>query len=279
MAQQEFTTITIVKGRRRQLLNQLIGIAESTVLPNEHIVIMMDDESVELPQQAFPIKILRVKSHELLPLALARNEGWHNAATDNLVFLDVDCIPSPELFSALLKELDTSTMTTAYPRYLRNIPVGPWAYKELFISSLEHPGRKNIAPGKSVEPELFWSLVFAAKKQMLQQIGGFDEGYSGYGAEDTDFAVSTHAHGVDIVFVNDTVLHQYHDKYDPPLQHFEDIVTNATYFYKKWGTWPMQHWLQGFEKLGLVKLHKDRIETLASPTSQMLKDAHSDLPY
>ncbi|WP_300342830.1 galactosyltransferase-related protein [Nesterenkonia sp.] len=36
--------------------------------------------------------------------------------------------------------------------------------------------------------ELFWSLSFAVRREVFDQIGGFDAGYTGYGAEDTDFA-------------------------------------------------------------------------------------------
>ncbi|WP_409241961.1 glycosyltransferase family 2 protein, partial [Caballeronia sp. INML3] len=35
---------------------------------------------------------------------------------------------------------------------------------------------------------MFWSLNFACHLNTFEQIGGFDDAYTGYGGEDTDFA-------------------------------------------------------------------------------------------
>ncbi|WP_425466922.1 galactosyltransferase-related protein [Rarobacter faecitabidus] len=54
-----------------------------------------------------------------------------------------------------------------------------------------HPARPAPAPGEIVAGgsyDLFWSLTFALSSATWQRIGGFDEGYCGYGGEDTDFA-------------------------------------------------------------------------------------------
>lgn len=276
----DFTTVTIIKGRRKQLENQYIGIIRNSIQPQEHIIVAMDEDPISLPKGNVPIRIIRVSSTEqTLPLAQARNEGWRMASTENIIFLDVDCIPSPLLFEILLKNIDDSKVVTSYPRYLKIVPESSWTYDNLYQSSIEHPDRASIPAHESVEPELFWSLVFACKKQTLEATRGFDEGYTGYGAEDTDFALTAHQMGIDIQFVEETVLHQYHDKYNPPLQHFNDIIMNATYFYRKWHVWPMTGWLQAFEQLHLVRLHDDRIEIIGSPTKEMVEEAQSKSPY
>ena len=38
----------------------------------------------------------------------------------------------------------------------------------------------------------------------------------------------------------------------PPVEHVADIVRNARLFHDVWGTWPMQGWLDEFERRGLV---------------------------
>ena len=60
------------------------------------------------------------------------------------------------------------------------------------------------APGEVVPAQdynLFWSLSFALTADTWRRIeaefGGFDEGFSGYGGEDTDFARQLREHGIE----------------------------------------------------------------------------------
>jgi hypothetical protein len=47
-------------------------------------------------------------------------------------------------------------------------------------------------------------------------------------------------------------FHQFHPTADPPVQHVDDIVRNARVFHRRWGWWPMQGWLAGFEQAGMI---------------------------
>jgi GT2 family glycosyltransferase len=86
-----------------------------------------------------------------------------------------------------------------------------------------------------------------------QQTGGFDEGYVGYGGEDTDFGMRLAEAGGSLVWVGDAVAyHQHHPVEDPPYRHLEDIVVNANRFWDRWGFSPMEGWLAVFEDAGLV---------------------------
>ena len=60
--------------------------------------------------------------------------------------------------------------------------------------------------------------------------------------------------------------HQYHDSYEPPVQHVADIVRNAREFHARWEKWPMEGWLQAFAHIGLVGWTGDRLELLRLPT-------------
>lgn len=278
----DFSVVTIVKGRRQQLRNQMTGILRSRVLPRAYIVVLMDDDPLDLPfTDKFEVIIKRQSTEEsVLPLAEARNLGYRESPMSDIIFLDVDCIPSPTLFSNLIAAVDDKTIVCAYPRYLSVIPAdSEWSYLRLMESSIVHPKRDLIPPGEAVDHNLFWSLVFIIKKQTIDLIGGFDQSYTGYGAEDTDFANSASSKGINVVFVRDTVLHQYHDKYDPPLNYFNDIIHNARTYYDKWHVWPMESWLKKFEEIGLIEFKGDAVNILRSPTSDEIKAAHSTLPY
>ncbi|WP_042410524.1 hypothetical protein, partial [Corynebacterium jeddahense] len=123
-----------------------------------------------------------------------------------------------------------------------------------------HPARPDPAPGELVDAEdynLFWSLSFALTARTWQRIdatfGAFDPTYEGYGGEDTDFARELERHGIPLVWVGGAhAFHQWHPVSSPPWEHLEDIVANANRFYAKWGSFPMQGWLDAFVAEGAV---------------------------
>jgi len=114
---------------------------------------------------------------------------------------------------------------------------------------------------------LFWSLNFGCSKATYSKIGGFDEDFSGYGAEDTDFAFSANKNGVDFKTIDALAYHQYHPSYDPPVNHIESIVENATRFKAKWGLWPMEGWLRKFCEMGYTSFISGQINLLKLPTT------------
>lgn len=273
-----FSLILIVKNRPQQLMNVLESVSLSTMRPNDIHVVAMDD----IPYSSSYITdgslfVHRLKSSGTLPLAKARNTGAQHAKTDILVFLDVDCIVSPTLFETMLHRLDSKTVVTAYPRYLKMLP-DHGKYNHLTKNAVTHPGRESIAENVPAIHTKFWSLVYAINSATYQEIGGFDESFVGYGGEDTDFAQSFHRADISLIFVKDYVLHQYHTKYDPPLNYFENIIVNARRYKEKWGTYPMTAWLDAFKKLGLIT-YEDNIMIKRYPSEKEISDAISHHPY
>jgi GT2 family glycosyltransferase len=275
----EFSVVTIVKGRRKQLANLLNSIRLSTILPYDIQVVCMDtQEEIEIPD-GLNVSIKLIHDQNKLPLAAARNMGITATKTSNVVFIDVDCIVSPTLFANLLLALQANYIIAAYPLYLPLVP-DTGNYGDLKHLAVTHPSRECIPIGQPVEHLLFWSLIFAIQKQTFEKIGGFDESFIGYGAEDTDFAMMFHNAGIQQIFVRDYVLHQYHDKYDPPLNYFDSIIKNAIRYQQKWNVLPMRRWLKAFEELGLVTINDtDKITVIQEPTSSQLIKSVSLNPY
>lgn len=273
--------ITAVHGRHDHLRRQRAGLAAGTRLPQEHVVVGMDDDSAaqaaEGAAERPPVRSGRAHApHGGLPLAAARNLGAQLAGEpsprpdDLLIFLDVDCIPSAELVAAY------EDASQAHPR---DILCGPVAYlPEADLDALTgggsaftaeplagladpHPARPAPPPGESLRRDsydLFWSLSFAVRRDMFEMLGGFDEDYTGYGAEDTDFGRTAEAAGVGLRWVGGArAFHQHHPVSDPPVEHLEDILTNGARFAAKWGQWPMRGWLEAFEERGMVRRTPD----------------------
>ena len=259
--------------------NLLDSIKASTVLPYDIQVVCMDDlDGIAIPDGLNVSIHLMNEIHEL-PLAAARNKGISAAKTDNVIFIDVDCIVSPTLFANMLMSLEADNIITAYPLYLPILP-DTGNYDNLKHKAVTHPARERISAGQPVEHLQFWSLIFAIQKQTFEKIGGFDESFIGYGAEDTDFAMTFHKANIKLIFVRDYILHQYHDKYDPPVNHFHSIIDNATWYRQKWNVLPMQRWLKAFEKMGLIKIDQaDNITVIQEPTDSQIKNSISEFPY
>lgn len=288
MFERDFSVLVIAHGRAGHLQNLLAGADRSKEPPKEVVLIYMDDADPEPVSTRLPLRVAHVSSRggeTGLPLARARNAAAALASAPNLVFLDVDCIPSASLFTALVDAIATEpVLAMAEPRYLRE-PLDNSQFTtdaSLQAASVAHHTRKDLAhSGTTARHEMFWSLGFSISAGLFGSLGGFDDGYTGYGAEDTDFAFRARAAGVPMRFVPQTLFHQHHGVYKPPLNHFDAIVANARQFHAKWDTWPMEGWLGAFVDQGLLEW--DRVNhcltVLRAPTPEEVYRARSNDPY
>ncbi|MEO9593977.1 glycosyltransferase family 2 protein [Rhodopirellula bahusiensis] len=282
----KISVLTIVRGRQAHLENQLKGLLQSQVLPHEWIVVGMNQEVEISDGERFPIRTSSVDhATEPLPLALARNHAASLCQSDGMIFLDVDCIPSPSLIGKMTDALqDEERLWMGRPRYL---PAGAteqhWQADELPRLAVDHPlqpsleGEDRLA---SKRYELFWSLCFAISRSSFETIGGFDESFDGYGGEDTDFSFSAREAGVPFGFLNAVAYHQHHAVCKPPLNHLQPIVQNAERFKSKWGVWPMESWLKAFAERELIEFHpaSTSIRMLRLPTPGEIEEATTMTP-
>lgn len=198
-----------------------------------------------------------------LRLAAARNAGAARAlgaGATLLVFLDADCLPGPDLLSRYRSAADAhpDALLCGPVTYLGEgvRPAGPAALPAL---TAPHAARPDPPDGVDViagpgDHRLFWSLSFAVTARTWRTIGGFAETFEGYGGEDTDFAYAARDAGVPLVWTGGAhAYHQYHPTSSPPWQHLDDILRNGRIFAQRWGTWPMEGWLEAFADAGAVR--------------------------
>lgn len=263
------SVITLTRNRDCHLQRLIAGLRCSGIPPFELIVVDMGDRPACLPDLPFPAYRLPF-ANEALPLAAARNKGARDAGGDHLLFLDVDCIPRQDLIALMIDALRLQdALICAEVRYLGPNERHLILDEEMLNVAIPHPIREFPLSGLRPEsnPGLFWSLTFGIRRDSFIGLGGFDEQFIGYGAEDTDFGLRAVDAALPLLFLGGTgSFHQHHDVYSPPLQHVEDIVRNANRFHAKWGFWPMEGWLAEFEAMGLTRSSQKELILVRKPT-------------
>jgi GT2 family glycosyltransferase len=278
------SVLTLVRNRTSHLRNVLRGLAMNANRPAEVVIIVMggEDPRPHLEPGPLVVEYVFLKEQERLPLAAARNRAAHQSQNEFLIFLDVDCLPGPQLVSAYTHALaEHQALCVGEVRYLpRRARTDLLDFDSLKNAANAHHARRappTKDPWTRIRTyELFWSLSFAVRKSVLEKLGGFDEGYVGYGGEDTDLAFTARKLGVPLIWVRDALaLHQYHEKSDPPLDHFDDIIANARRFHSKWNAWPMDGWLRAFAAMDLITWtpNCEAIDVMRPPTNQEVEEA------
>lgn len=273
--------VTIAHGRHAHLAGQLWGLARQVQQPDIFVAVAMDDPGIadvvaRRAQPGWDVTLASVAASAAgLPLAAARNAGARaaiDAGAQTLVFLDVDCIPSPALvqrYAAVLGQCGGSPSRTDQPvvasgevGYLPPVP-DPLDYREQDLARLArpHPARPALGVHEvrvAEDLRLFWSLSFALDAGDWDALGGFCEDYVGYGGEDTDFGQRLGALEGTLLWVGGaTAYHQHHPSESPPVRHLHAIVANANRFHDTWGWFPMEGWLEQFAAMGLAALERD----------------------
>ncbi|MES1941909.1 sugar transferase [Salinisphaera sp. T5B8] len=256
------SVLTLVRGRHGHLVNLMHGLNAQSQRPDELVIAWMQPEiEHDLPATDFDVRHIQVAG-SALPLARARNLAAEYAAHEGLIFLDVDCIPAPELVRCYRHALaERAGLFMGEVRYLpadavRVNAAGTPDFDRLDQLGEIHPARPALdtdAPVPEGDAGQLWGLSFALRRQDHLRARGFDEAYEGYGGEETDYAWRLAAAGVDFYWLAGArAWHQHHPLYRPPYPHFDAIVTNARRFRARWGRWCMGYWLGLFREAGLI---------------------------
>lgn len=257
--------------------NTLDGLSRQSEMPDSVIVVNMGDEIVLACDYPFELKIVQYpKKWRFLPLAAARNFGACLAQNGQLIFLDVDCIPEPDFCKLVSRaSCEHNALIMGTPKYMLYKTISDINIHQLRGISVHHPLRPRVTELRREDCyELFWSLCFAIPSTIFHKIGGFDEKFRGYGAEDTDFALSAKKNGVPLYLSNAEVYHQQHPICVPPLNHLQSIVNNCNYYRKKWGYWPMADCLEDFTRMQLIRWipkSDQPVEILSLPTVETIE--------
>ena len=255
------SVLTLVRGRAASLRNLMQGLARQSAPPGELVIAWMQPEPIpDLPDPGCPVRHLHVPG-EPMPLAAARNRAAEAAAGDLLIFLDVDCIPASGLVGAYAAA-GAEGLLLGEVLYLPPEAGPALDAPDLDDAALDRLGRPHPARPKVPEtglrrepdPGQLWGLSFALPARAWRAVGGMDEGFTGYGGEETDFAARLAATGLPTDWVAGArAYHQHHPVHVPPLQHFAPILANAARFRARHGRWCRTYSLGQFRAAGLIE--------------------------
>ena len=263
------SVLTIVRGRSSHLANLIAGLERQTRAPDELVIAWMQDAPSPLPETRFPVRSVLVPG-DPMPLAAARNRAADAAREEQLILLDVDCIPAAGLVERYAATADAAGVRLGDVLYLP-----PGGIDRIDDAALDRVGVRHPAKPELAEDEIratpshgeLWGLSFALSAADWRRAGGMDEHYIGYGGEETDFAARLERAGVTMAWVGGArAYHQHHPIHIPPLQHFDAILRNARLFHATWGRWCMDYWLGQFAERGLIAIDDAALTVLRAPT-------------
>lgn len=145
------------------------------------------------------------------PVTKARNEGYKQARTDKIVYLDDDSMPRDGYLAEASKTLDREPAVagkTIHPR------------DDLFSGQLTSHYSFGDRPRYV---DRFWGCNMGVRKEVLEAVGGWDEAM-GWGHEEKDLA--------------ERVLHEHEIYYNP------DMVVDHVYAESLIDFWRKQHQLE-----------------------------------
>lgn len=172
-------------------------------------IIVVDDGSTDdTPNiiKKYPIMIITQKN---AGPAAARNIGWETASGEIVAFTDSDCVPVLGWIDAISKHFeDTSIGGVGGVPKMKNVDSIIATYIDEDIR-FRHDRRFRYDPhGKNLEGTGTFSAAF--RKELLEQVGGFDVTYKKATAEDFDLCFAIRKTGHKIIYEPKAIVWHYH---------------------------------------------------------------------
>jgi glycosyltransferase involved in cell wall biosynthesis len=188
--------------------------------PSDFEVIVVDDASYptlapvihDYEQRAPKLRIVYVRNAENRGRAKSRNVGISKARGEILLFVDVDNVPAPSAFSAILGRFGDGAWRAVRGNVrCHAAAAASSAYVRFFDS--RYLGARGVASGP-LRPRYFASDALAINRDALAHIGTFDEDFRGYGCEDEELGCRVNSAGIPLCFAREA---EFEDTNRPTL--------------------------------------------------------------
>ncbi|HCU36165.1 MAG TPA: hypothetical protein DGT21_12175 [Armatimonadetes bacterium] len=176
----------------------------------------------------------------------ARNVGWQRCDTALIMFLDGDMVPGPHSLSAIraLHARERSIVVKAErfalssddqsrgKRECLQMIADAWRWCEA-VEGPDRTGGAAAANGPICKSDRWYyaaSNAISVERRLVEATSGWDEGYTGWGEEDMDFAYRLHRAGAAFVFPPAEMLYAVHLDHPVRPDRLASLRANARRF-------------------------------------------------
>jgi hypothetical protein len=200
-----------------KLARTIDALNRQTLVPEQ--IVVADDGSETTPRvsSSVPVSVVAQPDHGFRAAA-ARNLGARHATGEVLVFLDADTVPEPGFLAALTRHVAVCPDVLAVGRRrhadLSALPTGgdPAAAPRLPEPEWLRAGyaaSRDLLDADGRSFRFVISAVLGCRRELFDDLDGFDERFVGYGGEDWDLGYRAWNAGAVLVHERDAVA--WHD--------------------------------------------------------------------
>jgi len=165
-------------------------------------------------------------------LAAARNAGARAARYPVILFLDPDMWAEPRLVAAHARHYQDGRRVAVQGARLLHpaAKVTPFMETKELLPDLTRRRRVHLSPFHTIMSN------FSVRAEDLWSVGGFDEGFRGYGWEDIEMGFRLHRAGVELHWEPEAFAWHHHvESLEERLRKQREAGVNAVYFWRKHG--------------------------------------------
>lgn len=211
--------------------------------PESYELIVVDNGSTDgtVPYLLGLSDLVFIRNEQNLGFAEGCNQGYEKATGDAILFLNNDTIVTPGWLSRMLKSLysrDDIGMTGPVSNYVsgpQQIPVDYKSLSEMDNFALKHAAQND---GLTFEVRRIVGFCMLVKRQVLEEVGCFDNLYGLGNYEDDDLCLRVIHSGYRIQIAYDSFVHHFGHMTMALLQEStlnELLVVNKEKARQKWG--------------------------------------------
>jgi GT2 family glycosyltransferase len=219
-------SLVVPTYQRRASIERLLKAIDRQTLSSDffEVIVVIDgseDGTRELVESASPAYALRSIWQTNQGRARACNTGIRRAQGEIVVLLDDDMEPAPGFLEAHCQahRFEPSRGVIGAAPIEAN-PDSPSIVRYMARKFNTHLQRLS-QPDNPLEVRDFYSGNFSTSKEILFEVGLFNERYTVYGNEDLDLFVRLRQAGVQVIYYPQALAYQHYEKDFPTLAHDE----------------------------------------------------------
>lgn len=209
----KYSILIIVYNQREILGRTLRSLASQIKNPKIFEIVIADDCSTDgtgefIKKQSLRIFLKYIRSDKNVGRSIIRNMGFEKTSGEQVLFLDGDMEPAPNMIDAYLSSWET---------YPEAVIVGNWKMPQGFqydraMQYIMSRGRFKLKSGGPMPGSHFNSGNFSIRREIFEKLSGFDLAFEGWKGEDTDFGIRLQNDRIPIFFNPAALAYHYHSK-------------------------------------------------------------------